>query len=91
MSSLIKTFKNNKEFHNPPLFPLLKNPLLKKVEQNNPLLKKVEQNIEQNIEQNVTKNNQNNPQSFAPLFLKVDKVEYILYCIIILNVWNFVV
>ena len=57
MSSLIKTFKNNKEFHN----PLLKNPLLKKVEQNN--------------EQNKTIINHNENQSFAPLFSKVDKVD----------------
>jgi hypothetical protein len=62
MSSLIKTFKNNKEFHN---LPLLKNPLLEKVEQN----------IEQNVKQNIIKTNQNKPQPFAPLFLKVEKVD----------------
>jgi hypothetical protein len=45
MSSLIKTFKNNKGFHN----PLLENPLLEKVEQNNPLLGKVEQNKKQSF------------------------------------------
>jgi hypothetical protein len=68
MSSLIKTFKNNKEFHNPPL--------LGKVEQNYPLLGKVEQNndqnIQQNIKQNKTKINHNENQPFAPLFPKVD-------------------
>jgi hypothetical protein len=41
MSSLIKTFKNNKEFHNPPL--------LEKVEQN------IEQNVKQNIKK-ITQN-----------------------------------
>ena len=74
MSSLIKTFKNNKLYH-----PL---PLLGKVEQNkplNPLLEKVEQN------NNTTKEKISNPfaplfskvetQPFAPLFSKVDKVD----------------
>jgi hypothetical protein len=70
MSSLIKTFKNNKEFHNP---------LLGKVEQNYPLLGKVEQNNDQNIKQNIKQNKtkiiHNENQPFAPLFPKVDKVD----------------
>jgi hypothetical protein len=63
MSSLIKTFKNNKEFHNPPLYPLY------------PLLKKVEQKITPIEEQNNPKINQNKLETFAPLFPKVDKVD----------------
>jgi hypothetical protein len=57
MSSLIKTFKNNKEFHNP---------LLEKVMQSE------KQNIEKNVEQNVKKVTPIKEQSFAPLFPKVD-------------------
>ena len=61
MSSLIKTFKNNKLYQ----------PLLEKVEQNNnttkknPLLEKVEQNSNPNLKKTET-------QPFAPLFSKVD-------------------
>jgi hypothetical protein len=53
MSSLIKTFKNNKEFHNLPLL----------------------EKVEQNVKQNKIKINQNKPETFAPLFPKVDKVD----------------